>query len=271
MAALILEAPDARLTVLPDDGGRIGSLVVHGSELLVTEGLGPVAWGSYPMAPFAGRIRRGRFRFDGRDVQLPINFGPHAIHGTVFDRPWTVVDETSLTIDLGADWPFRGRVAERFSLTPGELTVTLTVDADERMPAAVGWHPWFRRWLVGTTAMPEPRSKPVELAFDAAWMYQRDADGMPTGECVPPPPGPWDDCFTGIRSNPRLVWPGRLGLELSSSCDHWVVYDQRDYAVCVEPQTAPPDFVNLPDPAIIEPGRPLVARMTLRWWPLADE
>ena len=82
---------------------------------------------------------------------------------------------------------------------------------------------------------------------------------------MPQPPGPWDDCFTGVHGDPRLVWPGRVELVLSSSCDHWVVYDQRDHAVCVEPQTAPPDFVNLPAPHVVEPGEPLMATMTWRW------
>ena len=40
------------------------------AEVLVTEGWGPIRWGCYPMAPFAGRIRDGRFRYAGREHQL---------------------------------------------------------------------------------------------------------------------------------------------------------------------------------------------------------
>ena len=266
-APLILEAADARLEVSPLHGGRISSLVVRGSELLVTEGAGPMMWGSYPMAPFGGRVRRGRFRFGGRDVQLALNFPPDAIHGTVFERPWHVDSPTTLSIDLGAGWPFAGRVVQDFAVTNDGLDVSLTLHADEPMPAALGWHPWFRRRLAGTAGRPAEPSTPVDLQFDAAWMYVRDADDIPTGELVEPPPGPWDDCFTGLRSTPRLTWPGVLALEVSSSCDHLVVYDQPRDAVCVEPMTAPPNFVNLaPSPTI--PGEPLVATMTWRWWAL---
>ena len=42
-------------------------------------GYGPIRWGAYPMAPWAGRIRDGRFTFRGRDVRLPLNLPPHAI------------------------------------------------------------------------------------------------------------------------------------------------------------------------------------------------
>ncbi|MGZ8438045.1 MAG: aldose epimerase family protein [Candidatus Limnocylindrales bacterium] len=266
---LVLHAADATLEVSPLDGGRISSLVVHGSELLRSraEGGGPILWGSFPMAPFAGRIRHARFQFAGRDVQLEVNHPPNAIHGTVFQRGWHVDDPTTLSIDLGPGWPFPGRLVQRFALRDDGLDISLTLLADEPMPAWMGWHPWFRRRLTGTDGRPAAPSEPVQIHLDAAWMYVRDADGLPTGELVAPPPGPWDDCFTGLRSSPRLTWPGVLGLELTSSADHWVVYDEPPDAVCVEPQTAPPDFVNLA-PSTTLPGVPLVATMGWRWWAL---
>ncbi len=264
---LVLEAGDARLEISPADGGRISSVVVGGSELLVTEGSGPVMWGAYPMVPFAGRIRQGAFRFDGREFRLPINHPPHAMHGTAFVRPWSVLDERTIATDLGPDWPFSGRVVQRFELSRDGLAVSLTLEAEARMPGAVGWHPWFRRRLVGTAAAPRATSEPVELRFEPGRMFVRDADGIPTGELIPPTPGPWDDCFTDLRSAPRLTWPGALSLEIESSCDYWVVYDEPDDTVCVEPQSSPPDFVTI-DPVIVEPGRPLTATMRWRWRPV---
>lgn len=267
---LALTAGEVRATVSPHEGGRISSLVVGGDELLVTQGDSPLAWGSYPLVPFGGRIRDGRFRFDGRAFQLPLNLPPWAIHGTGFTRPWSIVDATTIATGLGADWPFRGQVSQRFELAADRLTVTMTLLAEERMPAVLGWHPWFRRRLVGTADAPLPRSASIELDLDAAAMYVRDGDGLPTGELVPPTPGPWDDCFTGLRADPRITWPDRLGLESSSSADHWVVFTEPAHAICVEPQTGPPDFVHLPDPTIVDAGGSLTATMTLRWWSLAE-
>jgi aldose 1-epimerase len=264
---LVLEAGDARLEVSPADGGRISSLVVRGSELLRNAGDDPKLWGSYPMVPFAGRIRHGRFQFGEREVELVLNDPPHAIHGTVFNRPWRVDGPAAISIDLGTGWPFLGHVDQRFDLRPDRLEVSLRLEANEPMPAAMGWHPWFRRRIAGSDAAPTEPSPPVQIDLDAAWMYVRDREGIPSGELVPPPRGPWDDCFTGLRSAPRLTWPGRIGLEVTSSCNHWVVYDEPRDAVCVEPQTAPPDFVNLA-PTTTIPGDPLVATMTWRWWPL---
>jgi aldose 1-epimerase len=274
---VVLESPSARLEIWAAGGGRMSSLVVHGSELLVTEGLGPMMWGSYPMAPFAGRIRDGRFSFGAREISLPLTMPPNAIHGTVLDRPWTVNDqvkgvshaEARLSIDLGPDWPFGGRVSQHIVLGRGGLKVSMTLEADDPMPATIGWHPWFRRRLVGTSAEPMSASAPAQLQFEAERMYERGPDGLPTGRLVAPTSGLWDDCFTGVSTPPRLVWPERLALSLSSTCDHWVVYTEPEHAICVEPQSGPPDAVNLA-PHVVAPGQPLTASMTWQWWSLAD-
>lgn len=270
--SVALASATARLEVSPAEGGRMASLVVHGSELLVTEGMGPMMWGSYPMAPFAGRIRNGAFAFDGRGFSVPRAMPPHAIHGTVLQRAWVVQDERPsecrITIDLGPDWPFAGRVSQHFVLGRGGLKVTMTLEADEPMPVTMGWHPWFRRELTGTLVEPVAASAPAQLQFEAKQMYERGDDGLPTGRLVAPSDGPWDDCFTAIATPPRLVWPERIALSLTSTCDHWVVYDERDYAICVEPQTGPPDEVNL-SPRVVLPGKPLTASMTWHWWKLA--
>ena len=255
---LRLDAADAVVVVRPDEGGRLGSVRVSGRELLVTgDPQGLIRWGSYPMAPWAGRIRRGLFTFDGREHRLPLGMPPHAIHGVVYDRPWSVVDATTIAIDLDERWPFRGRVEQRFELDEHGLAVTMTLTADEPMPAMLGWHPWFRRSIADG-------APPAVLAFDAEAMLVRDAEGMPTGERVPPPPGPWDDAFTGLRRPPVLEWPGELRLELSSSCTWWVVYSEPEHAICVEPQSGPPDAANLA-PEIVVPGQPLTHVMRWTW------
>jgi aldose 1-epimerase len=261
---LVLESGDARLEVDSAAGGRMASLIVDGSDLLARTGSGALYWGCYPMVPFPGRIRDGTFEFEGRRIELPRNLPPHAIHGTVLDRPWTVVDDQTLSIDLGPTWPFAGRVRQRFSLGGDELRVSLTLEADEPMPGAVGWHPWFPRWLTGTASRPTAPSPPAVLGFDAAQMFVRDVSGIPTGELIEPTARPWDDCFTGLRSAPTLTWPGVLSLEMTSSCAYWVVYDEPADTICVEPQSSPPDFVHL-DPVVVTPGQPLTATMTWRW------
>ena len=254
---IALEAGAARVVVDPACGARLTSLTVEGLELLVTEGDDVLHWGCYPMAPFAGRVRRGRFTFDGQEWRLPTNLPPHAIHGTVLDAAWDDHGDGLLTTPLVDPWPFGGHVVQRIALDPGSLELTLEVHAGDRpMPASCGWHPWWRRRL--------ERGAAVEIDLDAASMYARDDDGIPSGRLVTPPGGAYDDCFTGLRRPPGLRWPGALSLTIESTCDHVVVYDEPAHAVCVEPQTGPPDALNLA-PSVVEPGRPLVATTVLRW------
>jgi aldose 1-epimerase len=242
-------------------GGRVASFRIDGHELLRTEGHGPIQWGSYPMAPYAGRIREGRFSFDGRDYTLPITHETHAIHGTVLDRSWTLDTAATNTTaeirtDLGPDWPFAGRARQRFELSSDALTFELAVEADERMPASIGWHPWFIRHPAGVDTA-------VAVDLDAEWMFVRDSAGITTDRLIPAPPEPWTtaspasavhrSCAGRLpRADGRITVPvlGRLHRPAD--------------AVCVEPQTAPPNALNAAA-TIVEPGSPLVATMTWRW------
>ena len=254
---LVLETGSARFEVSPNNGGRVSSFRLDGRELIARVDEGPIWWGSYPMVPYAGRIRRGVFTFGGRRYEQPINMAPHAIHGVVFDRPWEVVSKDELRIRLDGRWPFRGTVTQRFELSLDAAVFTLELDADEPMPASMGWHPWFRRRLDGLEGE-------VALQFEPGAMYERDDDYIATGRLIEPTPPPWDDCFTEMASDPRLTWPGGPELTLSSDCVDWVVFNQRDDAICVEPQSAPPDAVNLDGP-VVEPGAPLLVTMEWRW------
>src|SRR5688500_5057784 len=109
-----LRHDEVRLVVDPDRGGRIVSLTVEGFRLLRTpdDDPGGAHWGSFVMAPWAGRTRHGRFTFDSVEHQLEINAGAHSIHGTVREQPWRVVDADHrgirMTCGFGPTWPFAG-------------------------------------------------------------------------------------------------------------------------------------------------------------------
>jgi aldose 1-epimerase len=124
------------------------------------------------------------------------------------------------------------------------------------MPAVGGWHPWWQRRLA--------RGAPAELDLSAASMFVRDAEGIAVPETVSPLPGPWDDCFTDLSGAPVLRWADALELAIESDCPCVVVYDEPPAAICVEPQSGPPDALNH-GPAVAEPGRPVVIHSTWRF------
>lgn len=248
-----LESGDAYVTVHPGEGGRLGSLEVGGRPLLHTDrARGPMLWGCYPMAPWAGRVREGRFRFAGRDHRLAINMAPNAIHGTVFDTTWEVLDagRDYCALQTPLLWLFGGMAHQHIYLSEHGLTVVLTVFATEPMPAVVGWHPCFHT----------PES--AELEFGR--MYRRDATGITIPELVDPPPHPWDDCFVEPLAPLRLSYP-QLTLTIASDCDHWVVFDEMPDTLCVEPQSGPPDAFTIGGATLLQPGEMLQRHLTMHW------
>jgi len=257
-----LVGPEDRVRATIDPtGGRLRSLIIDGLELLVTEGHKPSRFGAFPMVPWCGRLAHGRLEFEGREHEFPLTSPPHANHGLGYLSTWEPVIATdrhlTLRCELGAPWPFGGHVIQRFHLDAHELSVTLEVHADEQpMPVMAGWHPWFRRDL--------GRGGSAQLIVAPQAAYEVTAEGIPTGSLGPVPPEPWDHCFVGCARPPRILWPGALVLELASTFDHWVFFTAPEHALCVEPQSGPPNQVNQA-PHVAHPGRPLIGSMRYRW------
>jgi aldose 1-epimerase len=265
-----LEVGDSAAVIDPAAGGRVTSLVIDGHELVVQHGYDVFHWGSFPMAPWVGRLRQGRFEMDGRVVHMPINARPHALHGLVTDRPWTITSTGERSVDLAVDlgnpadpadpWPWPCQVTQSIVLGEDRMEFRLAVHAQEPMPADIGWHPWFARELSTARGTVE-----AELEVRGGRVYLNDADGLPSGDLGPPPPRPWDFCFLGLSEPPTVRWPGLLELTIDSDCDHWVFYDMEPAGICAEPWTGPPNSLNGPARTMVTPSRPLEATMSWAW------
>jgi galactose mutarotase-like enzyme len=262
-AMVVLTSGPARLAVSVEDGGRWTSLQVHGHELLgegrIATAYPPVLHGCFVMAPYAGRVRNATVQWRDEEVALPATEPPHALHGTVLDRAWDVLavgaEHAELAVELPGPAPFLGRVVQTLSLTTDGLRARVDLQAQHDMPATVGLHPWFRRRLgSGDPAV-------LDLSIEA--QYER-VNMLPTGRRIPPTPRPWDDCFL-LSAPPVVRWPGALSLELRSSHRHWMVFDELDDVLCVEPQTGPPDAFRLGEADVLAAGESLSFEVQLTW------
>jgi aldose 1-epimerase len=230
------------------------------------------------MLPWAGRMRDGRLAWRGTTVELPRNFFGHAIHGTGFDRTWDVVaaDERSveLALRLGPSprWPFAGEARQVVRLASDAIECRIEIRAGDAMPAAAGWHPWFRRF----------DEEPVSVAVPGDATLETRPDLIPTG-VRQPVDGPTDLRAGPVLGNRRLDhafvdvagpsvvrW---IDLELAIEAEPLrcvVVYTPAD-AFCVEPQTAWPDAIRLAGEGLdtglvaLEPGQALLAEMRWSW------
>jgi len=257
-----LTAGDAELTLRPQDGCRIASLKVGGTELLRQGD----RFGAFVRVPWCGRTGNGVFRNGGVTHQLPIDAAPHAIHGTGRHSAWqeaTPATETTAAYyyDLADPWPYPGRVTHTVELSPYSVKLTLSVEAaatGDSFPAQAGWHPWWLRNL-------GQGGQDVELAFRAAWQEERGSDHLPSGRRIDPRPGPWDDCFgmpDGV--DVTLTWPGEMRVRVESPAEWVVVYTEQPEAVCVEPQSGPPNGLNTL-PRLVTPIDPLEISTVWSW------
>jgi aldose 1-epimerase len=260
-----LRSEDAELTLQPGSGCRIASLKVRGVQLL-RQG---EKYGAFVMAPWCGRTDHGRFRSGGELYQLPIDKGPHAIHGTARHGVWHTVPEegdavgrsASFTYDLTDPWPWEGRVTQIVELAEDGSSVTLTLGVEtavDSFPAQAGWHPWFLRNL-------GRGGEDAQLGFAPEWQEERGPDHIPTGARIAPRPGPWDDCFGmpgGVDAT--LTWPGEFELRVASRAEWVVVYDEEPEAICVEPQSGPPNGLNS-RPHLVTQLEPMEVSTTWSW------
>lgn len=279
-----LQAGPDRAEVDPLAGGRLSSLIAGGRERLIDRPqagslLPAISWGSFLMAPWVGRVRDGRVAWQGRTVELDRNEGAHALHGVGFDVPWQVdrTSEASVEMHLSIDpgrWPFAGSVHQRLVLEPGVLRFEASISASVAGPAALGWHPWFRR---------EP-GEDLAVTVAADDRLELDDGRIPSGRRVPVD-GPFDlrggpllgdrrldDVYVDVRSPAIVRWPDlELRLEFDAPVVSVVVFSPPG-SVCVEPATAWPDALRLSaggatgtGQAVLPAGGSLAASTTWRW------
>jgi len=273
-----LRASGCRATVDVARGGRLASLIVGERELLVPA---PdredrsLEWGCFLMAPWPGRLAGGRVAWRDGLIHLRTARGPDALHGVVYDRRWTVdraeADQAVLSCAFDpAAWPLGGRVRQRLRLAADKLELHAVITAGRRaMPAALGWHPWFRR------TGGEPR------LLVAATRVLQTRRMIPTGRTIAVAgvtdlrAGPWlgarrlDHTYVEPRPPVVATWPDlELRVEFSRTTRALVVFTPPG-GLCVEPQTAWPDALGTMDARygarVLEPGRTLRATMRLRW------
>lgn len=266
MSLIELRSGDARVTIDPERGGRLASWRARGRERLVgppTPDDRSIRWGCFLMAPWAGRLANGRFEWAGSTVQLPRTHGRHAIHGLGWAAQWQVnatnPDEATLSLDLAPEvWPMRGRVTETIRLQGDRLVLEAEIEADEPMPAALGWHACFRR------------ERDVRLRVDAyATLETRGM--LPTGTVMPVTRrtdlrrGPalanrrLDDAFVDARSPVVGSWDDlELAIAFEPSPATVVIFTPPG-SLCVEPQTAWPNAIAGGPDHVAAGGRPEIA------------
>ncbi len=240
------------------------------------------------LLPWPNRIRDGRYRFAGRDHQLPLSEvgRGHASHGLVRWAAWRPVERSGDAIALAyrlmaqPGYPWTLDLTLRYAVSGDGLEVTVTAAnrSTEPAPFAAGAQPYLRvgpapvdAWQLSvparTALATDDRKIPtgrVDVAGDALDLRA----GREIGSTV------LDTAYTDLdrdaAGRATVVLRGSEGgVELWMDAAHrWVqLYTGDDLtpprtALAVEPMTAPPDAFNSgEDLLVLDPG----ATTTLTW------
>lgn len=143
------------------------------------------------LSPFPCRIPDGVYQFDKKTYRLGHLFPDGtAIHGLVYDKPFTVAQESageqgaSLWLEYAyrnddPGYPFQYNCQVRYTLHAGndlEIVTTVTNVDKTTIPIADGWHPYFR--LGGKVDQ-------WQLQFYSAAIVDFDQRLVPTGHLTP--------------------------------------------------------------------------------------
>jgi aldose 1-epimerase len=256
-------------------------LLYYTPELLA--GDRPTRYGIPVLFPFPNRLRAGRFTWDGKTYQLPLNDAPpqNAIHGFACRSPWRIValgtDATNAwataefwgTKDAPATrslWPADYRLRLTYRLEALRLRIEALVENPDKVPLpfGLGFHQYFPVPLGGGG----PADTWVEALGGTTWEL---IDSLPTGERRPVGPANdlrrprpvgslnLDELYTDLLPSPQ---PGTEGLHRRGAVggpgpfrtDLWTSAAFRELlvftpphrqAVCLEPYTCPTDALNL--------------------------
>jgi aldose 1-epimerase len=294
-----VSAGDARLSV-DLRGGGLRELVVGDWHLLdgYPAGTVPAARRGGVLLPWPNRLRGGRWRWAGRDLQLDVvsEQSPNAVHGLVTAQPWAVLARSGDAVTVGtvveprAGYPFRLAAAVDYALTPDRLSVTVRVrnEADTDAPLGVGMHPYFAVGGGRVDELPEGAVDDAEVTIPARTAMVTEG-GLPTGESRP---------FDGAlgRIGDRVIdvpltdlvrdddgWArahlrgaaGSLEIAVDGAWSWLQIFSadtlpagQRRRSLAVEPMTCPPNaLADGTDLVVLAPAGTWAGTWTLGWTP----
>lgn len=195
--------------ILPAYGGVVRkiSLSAKGQPFTVlnagetdTEFLADSFYPSALLFPWVNRTRDGKYTFEGKEHQLPINETNlnNAIHGFVCKLPFSITkntsDESSAELFLEyrhegdfEGFPFPFCIEIQYTLTSSEglhITHLIKNTGKGNLPMGLGWHPYFQ--------FDDETADDWKVRFPAKYQYISDSQMIPAGR-EPFAGGEWYD------------------------------------------------------------------------------
>ena len=241
------------------------------------------------LIPFPGRVRDGRYTFDGNTYEMARNDkdGPNAIHGFLRLVAWETPAQTGNWVRFAASldpaahpgYPFGLRATVLYMLDQNRFSCRYTLEntGEQAAPVAIGFHPYF---TVGGESI---NADTLHLPFQSTLEM---ANLLPTGQVVPvegtsfdfqQPHSIGDTVFNTCFLNPIRDTDGLLRIRLADASDgnaltvwmddtfnYVVLYSgdplpepHRRRSLAIEPMTCASDAFNHPEWGLVRlaPGQ----------------
>ena len=250
--------------VVPELGGGLASFRHNAIDLLrPASGRDPFELSSFPLVPYPGRIRHGRFA----NVSLPPNRHgfPYPLHGHGWLAKWELVKQGAdcchLTLRHAADyWQWSYRAELIYRLDANGLAMELSVHnlADDAMPLGLGQHPYFPGGAKIRTKLSHVLVPEADLVADRAEKIPKEwgfgAEHQVGSVSL-------DHGFAGWTGSADLLWPDRA-LKVTASAEGrflQIYAPPGENFFCLEPMSCLANAVNWPDAEFsglkrLEPG-----------------
>ena len=263
MEKIILKNGLWEAEITPTLGANVTKLFCSGQQVLRTPEQSADAYQfGMPILIPANRTEAGRFTFEGKTYQLPVN-EPHVpaqLHGLVHDRHFTVesFDGTHAVLSYCSTpetYPFPFRLTVSYELKEDGIYVSHNLEniGNGNMPYTFCLH----------TTFVAPSYFKVPLGLE----QEKNERNLPTGAYIPlshdlipltqgmDPYGVPISGFYSAAGHQAQI--GEYRYTASENFDHWVLYNAsgKDGFLCVEPQCGGVNGLNQPDNhRVLAPG-----------------
>jgi aldose 1-epimerase len=282
--------------IVVEVGGGLREYTVDGWQVLDGYPVERMADGGrgQPLLPWPNRIADGRYVFEGRHLQLPIDEVErnNAIHGLTRWLSWHIEEQTPMRVRLGLTlhpqpgYPFTLRLELEYLLDDAGLTVRTTAHnlGDRPLPFGAGQHPYFS---VGT-----PTVDSMLLQLVAHRRLELEAEQrLPTGRLLPVRGTEFDfherravgalvldECFTDLPRDGNglarvsvttaegerelVLWLDEHFKYVQAFSGDTLAPDRRRQGLALEPMTCPPNaFRTGVDLIVLQPDQ----QVCLEW------
>lgn len=208
--------------------------------------------------PFAGRIKDGKYNFQGKSFQLENNQKDEkmALHGLIYNKEFIILDRqtskefVAVTLcyierDKTKGFPYKYSIYLTYTLTENKLDLKVKIVNNDvnSFPFSVGWHPYFYSSDLSESYLSFKSDKKIAFNKD---MIPEKVNDIIFNSALQIKDAKLDDCYILNHNNIFFNTPDyNLSMSSTSSENYLQIYTpDKKNIIAIEPLTGPSNNFN---------------------------